>query len=293
MNKSLVVAACAVLVVQPACLSAKEPIELAPSSTWSLSYDEEACRLSRSFGEGEGQVLLTLSRFAPGTSIEVLAAGHPLKSNGATRLGYALDPQDERVVDRPVFGETQNGATIWQFSTDLIPEKAAEKLRKEGAVRADFRKVEADLAGEITSFSVTRGVRQPVRLRTGRLSAAMSAMDMCLDDLVESWGFDLAEQGTIAQGPTPASSPEKWINHRDYPSDALRKDMAGMVRFRLAVSPEGRVTGCTIQSDHSHPDFPKAVCDAFTRDGRFDPAVTVTGKPVASYWSNTVLFVPR
>ncbi|MEL6876307.1 MAG: hypothetical protein AAGM33_12625, partial [Pseudomonadota bacterium] len=46
--------------------AAKEPLYLEPSSKWVMHYDEDSCRLIRSFGKDRNQVSLILSRFGPG-----------------------------------------------------------------------------------------------------------------------------------------------------------------------------------------------------------------------------------
>ena len=48
------------------------------------------------------------------------------------------------------------------------------------------------------------------------------------------------------KGATPRGNPGSWATTDDYPSRALREEREGVTRFTVQVSPEGRVTDCTV-----------------------------------------------
>lgn len=283
------------MAMQPsAVLAEEEPLELAPSSRWTLSYDNEACRLGRTFGEGDTKVMLVLEKYQPGTRIDVLASGIPLKTNNKRKLVYRFDPQEgDREDESPLFGEAENGGTIWQFSTGLIPADRFKELQGDDAATPVLRQAEKEAASGIESMSITGGVRQPVRLATGSLGPPMEAMDGCLDDLVKSWGFDPAEQAALSTGPKPLTDAYRWMAPFDYPTDALRRELSGVVRFRMTVDTQGHATDCVIQSSYSDPSFSDLVCKALMRKARFSPALNAAGEPVVSYWGTAVKFLVR
>lgn len=125
--------------------SADEPVHLAPSSPWQLRYDKEACRLSRTFGEGEQTVLLTLAKYRPDTEIEFLIAGAPLLPDGK-RLAYRLEPVEEAESKlHAMFGTADDGQTVWQFVGQLIPESVLAHVDGDSAPQ-NLKRIEAEFA---------------------------------------------------------------------------------------------------------------------------------------------------
>ncbi|MXO68793.1 hypothetical protein GRI72_08140 [Altererythrobacter marinus] len=277
----------AVFAGQPA--SAGEPVHLAPSSPWQLRYDKEACRLSRSFGEGEQEVVLTLAKYAPGIAMEFVVAGTPLRPDG-DRFAYRFDPVREPDEERhALFGTADDGQTIWQFTGELIPRAMLAHVGG-GSEPGGLKAVETRIAEQTEAFTIVSGVRQPVSLRTGSLAKAMAALDTCLVDLVRSWGYDPEQLSALSAWPHPRSHPRLWIRGTDYPDTALRDNLAGAVRFRLAVDAEGNVSDCVVQAAYSDHAFREATCKALRHRARFTPARDAEGRPVAAYWVSSSLF---
>ena len=54
------------------------------------------------------------------------------------------------------------------------------------------------------------------------------------------------------------------------------------------VSAEGVPTKCAIQQATSSPEFTKLTCDLLVKRARFSPALDRDGKPVASFYTNSV-----
>ena len=291
--KSIAFAASAAVIVLPiSSAAAEEGINIPPSSAWNLDYSEEACRLGRQFGEGDDKVTLILAKYAPGTAMEILVSGKRLSSDRSRSFHYSFDPNDRIEVERPLFGESDNGETMWQFAGSILEKDQIKGFEKAGAAFSEYKAAELENAGQVSSFTVKIGRKPPVTISTGKLKAPLSAMDQCLESLVASWGYDASEQAELASGPEPIGRITNWFNYRDYPSDALRNEVAGAVRFRLAVDPAGAITDCVIQSSYSDPAFSQKVCAEFKRNGKFKPALNADGEGVASYWANSVLFVP-
>ena len=293
MHFRLSLALSAMVLAQTAPLAAKDPLVLAPSSRWNLDYADEACRLGRSFGEGGNEVILVLAKYAPGYDIEVMASGTGLTPDRARSFSYSFDPLEKKEVDRPLFGDMETGGTIWQFNAGLIPQDALEALAKAGATAAQVKAVETRFAKQAESVTLKIGNKAPVTLRTGHLDKGLAAMDECLDNLVTSWGYDPAEIAEIVTWPQPVGRITSWFNSRDYPDEALRKNLSGKVRFRLGIDEAGAIETCTIQAAYSDPAFAETVCNEFARKGKFTPATNADGQAVKSYWTNAVVFLSQ
>jgi TonB family protein len=63
------------------------------------------------------------------------------------------------------------------------------------------------------------------------------------------------------------------------------------VHFRLSVDARGKVSDCHIQRSTRPEGFDEAVCEVLMHRARFKPALDAEGKPMASYYINTVRFI--
>lgn len=267
------------------------PLELEPSSKWNLSYDMEACRLGRAFGEGDQKVVAQFIRYMPDPGFEAIIAGKMLEPKGI-KFEYRFAPGDEaNESENPLFGEREDGLIMWQFNIGLVPRAEFKKMDDDDPkTRLAKLAREGERAKEIRSFELLKGVKQPVSLHVGSLEDAMQAMDTCMDDLVRQWGYDPAIQRGRISVPQPKGSPGRWLTSDDYPSKPLRNGLSGAVRFRLNVDETGVVDGCIIQQALSDPAFSEATCKSIKKRARFRPAIGVDGKPIRSFWGSSVLF---
>ncbi|MBA4748473.1 MAG: energy transducer TonB, partial [Sphingopyxis sp.] len=69
---------------------------------------------------------------------------------------------------------------------------------------------------------------------------------------------------------------------------AQREEREGTTGFRVAIGPDGRVTGCDITSSSGHADLDQETCKLVTRRARFDPALDRDGNPTTGSYSNRV-----
>ena len=97
--------------------------------------------------------------------------------------------------------------------------------------------------------------------------------------------------------PTPAFTPRAarpkgntaiWVTTNDYPTSALRRELSGTTRYRLAIDAGGKVSGCTITASSGHPELDQATCDKLTRRAQFEPATNDTGARVAGSFGGAV-----
>lgn len=90
------------------------------------------------------------------------------------------------------------------------------------------------------------------------------------------------------KGASPKGNPGSWATTDDYPSRALREEKEGVTRFTVTVSPEGRVTNCSVTGSSGTPELDDAACRAITRRARFTPATDGNGQPTTGTYSNSV-----
>lgn len=67
----------------------------------------------------------------------------------------------------------------------------------------------------------------------------------------------------------------------DYPSSSLRNEEEGVTTVRVDVSPEGRVTSCSVTKSSGHPALDNETCKLMQRRARFTPATDTSGAKVA------------
>jgi periplasmic protein TonB len=88
-----------------------------------------------------------------------------------------------------------------------------------------------------------------------------------------------------AQKLTPRGQPGSWVTNDDYPPSAQRDGVEGVTGFRLAVGPDGKVTGCTVTSSSGSSLLDDTACRLLTRRARFNPAKDANGVGMADSYA--------
>lgn len=92
----------------------------------------------------------------------------------------------------------------------------------------------------------------------------------------------------------PKGNPGLWVTTNDYPQSAIRSEAEGVVKFRLSVGTNGRVTGCEVTGSSGTEALDQAACAKLMLRGRFDPASDSTGAVVAGSYTGAVRWqLPR
>lgn len=288
------------LFVSPAIANDKateevDAIRLAPSSKWNVHFDDDSCRLARFFGEGDERTLFTLERYAPGDAFSMVVAGKPL-SKGSRRGTSSVEfgskfAESEREFTLGYVGDFKPALIFRSMSFDPAL-SALDEAEEEAPELPDVfgQRNSPEDEGEITWIKIRNPRGKPVYLETGSLADPMKVMRNCTDDMMKNWGIDLAAHAEIAQLPQPKSEPGQWLLPRDYPTGLLARGYQGLVQVRLSVDPNGSPSACHIQKSTRPAEFDKAVCKGLMRRARFEPAVTKTGQPIASFWRTSVRF---
>lgn len=275
---------------------AAEPLRLKPSTKWNVHYFNDSCRLSRTFGEGNRQVTLMADQFAPAEHFQLILVGKPANREslgrplkGAVRFGPA--EQESKVT--AMMGDMQRQpALLVNGVVELAPPSEAEiAAMKQGARTAVpyFRPPIGPAREAAATWLHVRveGGRDFV-LETGPMDKPLAALRACAWDSVATWGLDVEQQKALRRKAIPRNPP--WLRSSDYPTDMIREGQQAMIHVRLMVDETGRPTSCHIQASSRPKEFDKAVCDAFMKRARFEPALDAQGKPVRSYWQTSVLF---
>lgn len=287
----------------------REPLRLAPSSKWHLDYAKDSCRIGRSFGEGEQKVTILIDRYEPGDPFRLQLIGKPVrtrKPDGTAQLRFGpVGTMQERSY-YSANASDKTPAIVLRGAMRIIPQPDEPEFEYAAGADADDDEAAAEKAARIaiakakritpaeeavaTFLEVRKPARQPLILETGPLDKPLAAMRQCTDELLDHWGIDVAKHATLSRPVVPKGNPGRWVLPGDYPPGKAWMGQRAIVMFRLDVDANGSVSGCHIQNSIGDKVFDEAVCDALKRRARFEPALDSDGRPIPSYWLNTVNF---
>jgi len=266
--------------------------DIAPSTPWELRYADDSCYLARTFGQGDGQLQLRLSRFYPGPNLDVIVAGLEVAA-GETQFPpqFYFEGQGlPKAIPAPdaYFGVLGNLPMV-DFGT-----------RRLDNVRLDqVPQVESHIQPEPTpeqEAAVDRAfVRMPnghlLRLRLGSMKEPMAALRGCIQDAIRNWGFDPTEQANLKR----RAWPDSWaamttLVQADYPFSMFTSDGVTTVHVRLDIDEAGKVSGCHVQVPILPNDIPLTTCRQLMAYGKFQPAINAEDKPTKSWFAATVRY---
>ncbi|WP_086607301.1 energy transducer TonB [Erythrobacter donghaensis] len=100
-------------------------------------------------------------------------------------------------------------------------------------------------------------------------------------------GLGLSAPALAGSDPVPLA-PERWVS--SYWPHCLYHGCGGegTVRFAVTVSPQGRITACTILESSGDSHLDREACELVTRRGRFNPARDDDGEPVEGRWESRI-----
>jgi TonB family protein len=270
-----------------------EPVVLPPASPWHVQYADDSCRLAREFGTGEAAVTLMIDQFEPGDMFRMSLIGGRMKrpaglDEARVRFGAALP---EQAV--PFYPSMVGKYPAWSFAQDMRVRPLSDAETAARAVQEDapLAPISEEEKASVTAIDIGRPLRRPLRLHTGSMKASFAAMDACTDELLTHWGIDVVRHKTRSRPVTPADSPGIWLKSEDYPSAMQQMGQPGIVQFRLTVDEKGIPAACHIQQSTNPEGFDRTVCEKLMRRARFVPALDKDGKPMTSYYRDTVHFM--
>ena len=269
----------------PATANAATVLDLEPTGKWLLNYEDNSCFLGRTFGEGDSQITIAFTRFAPGDGFSLRAYGKPFRNDGPfqdVRVAFGAIPATEPLRD------SLSGKTGKVPFVDLGRFTLATTLH---GVENDPPSLSAEQEAAVSALTIGPHRGKIYRLHLGSMRSPMRAMRSCTDNLVRTWGYDPSVTGALSKPPEPASYPGSWLTTDDYPAGMVATGQLGAVEFRLDVDENGGVTGCTILRRAGDETFAATSCMKLKRRARFNPALDNTGRPVRSFYINRVNWI--
>jgi len=282
-----------------ALAGAKEPLRLKPSSKWNVHYAEDSCRMGRSFGEGDQKVTMIIDRFEPSDWLKMSFVGKPadtFKFDGDAQIRFGPNEEWQEVPFFPATLADKTPSLILRHSFRIGPRSDAEIATYEAAEKAGtdeafiWSTITPEREAAVTFVEVKRPARQPFVLETGSMGAPFAALRKCNDELLLHWGIDVARHATLSRTVVPKEKPSRWMRSADYPVQMIVEGKRAIVQFRLNVDATGKPTACNIQQSTRPKAFDDAVCRGLMKRATFEPALDAEGKPLASYYINTVVF---
>ncbi len=271
---------------------------LKPNSAWVLDMGENKCRIARVFGEDDQQTLFYLEQWDPSVVANWTVAGQPLekyKSWRDTEFRFAPDgAAGEFRFQESTLGDWGNAITQISSLTLSDTNDEDESERDYIADPRGLPSMDAEAGANIESLSLSQRGKPTIVLELGEMKSVMAAMNNCMANLVEHWGFDVEEQRTVQSPPTVTNLNRVTRRIVDYyPHDALRKGAQADFHLRLTVGSDGLIKSCTLLNQTLAPDFDmeRHPCTAFERIGEFEPALTANGNPVDSYYTVRIRYV--
>ncbi|GAA4819982.1 hypothetical protein GCM10023232_16230 [Sphingosinicella ginsenosidimutans] len=79
-----------------------------------------------------------------------------------------------------------------------------------------------------------------------------------------------------------ASGLTELLSNADYPADARRNREQGLVRFRIVIGTDGRVSDCTVTGSSGHATLDAATCALARERFRFVPGRDELNLPTSS-----------
>ena len=268
-------------------------LELRPVAPWNMHYDTDSCVLRRAFGGVEQRTHLEMRRFQPGVGLQTTVATKAMRMTRRD-FRYRFDPktewQDAVMANYVYFAEDFEGIIFTPLLIDLpFGRKPEAKEVEQFFKTADLEALEAEAGDQVRSITISRAFRDDLVLKTGPLKAPLTALNACIDELLNHWGIDVEAHKTLTRPATPRNV-EEMGRRIPYPPKMLARRLPGIVNVRLNVDESGAVSGCHIQMDLSDPAFESATCTTLQKALKFDPALDKNGNPIASYWINRVHF---
>jgi len=275
----------------------REVRQLAPSSQWVVNWAEQSCSLARVFGDGDRKVTVFFDQFEPGDDFSLTMVGKSIGEVAGSPVGATLQfGPSEAQDDVTAVGATtkDSPALILQGTQRLAPPTEAEKTARK-KYRGDGRQYELAPVGPARERAVTwlrlnKVLRYDLQLETGPMDAPLAALRDCSWDMVKSWGLDVEQQKHLSAKAYPTVPAGEWFSDNDYPPEMQRNGSQAIVNFRILVDADGRVSSCVIQTSTRPKAFDDVVCAKVMKRARFHAALGADGKPVPSFWRQTVNF---
>ncbi|WP_260926193.1 energy transducer TonB [Novosphingobium sp. 9] len=277
------------VILPDAALAAPAPVTMAASTPWNLDATDSGCALRRGFGGKTPDVVMSLTRYEPGDGFELSINGDAFES---VRPGETLslewtgtDAISPTKSVMPAVSTTPSGQKIAGF---LASVQMYQTLKGSDDDSDGPLILAPEALPHVTAITL-RWRNHAVTLKTGPMAKPFEAMRQCTDGLVESWGLDPAVQAHLSRE-VHMTNLRQIATKINYPSAMNDRGKQGRVNFRVLIDPDGKASNCKILRSYNDPKFDVAACHDILVLARFAPALDASGKPVASYYTTTIIY---
>lgn len=286
--------ASAQLAVAPSAASAAEPLVLEPANAWMLDYAAESCTLQRTFRGGGSDLIMQIVSNGDPYATRIVLAGTALVRTPkpvdtvTARLTLDTEPRQDILALNGKAGD----ANAVAFLLDLGPAFDGAAYSKLSPAEQDLQDkarlpLRPDFERATTNIVVQRAKGPALDIRTGRMSAPLTALRTCVRDLRGSWGLDLAVEDTLSRQVLIRPATVQAFQG-SFPTAMNIAGFNAYVPVRVTVDAAGTAEACVVQLDLPEP-FKVAVCD--TLEKKFDAALDANGQPVRSIYNVSVVYV--
>ncbi|MFC3579696.1 hypothetical protein ACFONA_05910 [Sphingomonas hylomeconis] len=235
---------------------------LEPTGKWLVMFVGDRCLLTRDYGTGADAVTL---------------AYRPLPLSDSAEWRLLTNTQKKSYV----VGEGK--VRLLPGGTEAVGTSFGRRF-DDGARRATTMGVrQSEMAALLHASELEMRVsgERMVRVRLVRIAPALRALKTCNDEVIETWGVDLAVQARVA---TPADgSTGGFIKSEDFPAAGRMAAAGANSTYLFKVDIDGRVTDCKVINGEDAL-FDEAGRAAILKRGRYRrPALDAAGVPIASY----------
>lgn len=251
--------------------AAAGPVALEPTGKWTLDAGAQSCLLMRTFGNAPSAVTLVLHPRPGMPQIDVLNlyAADGIKPKAKQSATVTLLPSRDHFHST---AETEMLAAGRARDTISVPVKML------------------DMLPTATHFTLAILGRPPEQFHLGNSANAISALKVCEDDLLRSWGVDPARfRPLIAPGDPGYVNLAKYLGNDDYPAAALR--VSGKAMALTTVDETGKVSTCRIVESAGNTALDAKTCEVASRV-RYPPAHDASGAPVSSWTIFPIVWIP-
>lgn len=257
---SVLVAAAAVFLFSPARAQAPPTQPPVRGSYWQVDWGDRRCSLIR---HPDGDQPMLAVRTTPGTrawELLLIRSHWPGSLRGDhPRAVVRLQPTALAVGGTVSGGRTPLGLTV---SIDGLPNDFIDRLSESQALSVGTERA--------TVFEIPlQSVRQ-----------AVAALRECETSALQEWGIDPVAFRAVSV--PPSGNLAQFVTDRDYPAEALSRNLSGTSVVAVAVEADGRISECAPVSGDRIPSLDEATCRVFLRRARMMPARDAQGNAIRS-----------
>ena len=297
-RKLLYLLGCAAALPSTVHANDAEEVVLTPISQWHLDMAESKCRLARQFGDKANPHLFYLEQWAPNRAAQWVVAGPSFdKYRDYRTVSYQFGPDGDGGEIRFVGGELGEYGMSIDGSTSVAVRPETSAADTNGTFRSALPsedRLQPENAKAIDRLTVSQKSRTTVHFALGPMAPPLRAMNVCMEDLVASWGFTAEQVAAVAK---PAAIENYALLAREvakrYPKAALIKGEQADFFLRINIDDEGKVTHCSLlNSTAADDDFElrKGPCEIFSAKARITPALDANGKGIATYLTTRIVY---